>query len=133
MTASVDSALRLLQIVGLSLPAVVLYMDVLVEMYMSIRRVTFPDLEAKEGNKHTLVPDRYAGRLTESGSQIDFLFALLSLVGLLVSGLLLVVYVILLHPVVYQAGLIVLVVSYSLLVVSCLLLVRIIVQNIGYD
>ena len=54
MTASVDSALRLLQIVGLSLPAVALYMSVLVEMYMGIRRVTFPDLEAKEGTNTRL-------------------------------------------------------------------------------
>lgn len=137
--SNVDIALRLLQVVSLSLPAVVLYMGVLTEIHMVARRVTGIKLETKEdedwsdADVYTHKPDRYTAQLTEAAGELDFFFAILSMVGLLIAGLLFGFYITVEALVVYQLALIILALSYILLAVSCGFLIRIGYLNLRSD
>lgn len=127
MSPSVDTALRFLQIVGLSLPAVALYLGVLTDVHMTARRETGAKLVPKDDdwdNSFTFEPDRFTAHLTDAPSLPDFLIGLLSLIGLLASGITLGVYLVSQVTLVYYLGVGFLLIAFLLLGVSCALLAR---------
>lgn len=128
MSPSEDTALRFLQIVGLSLPAVALYLGVLTDIHMTARRETGTKLVPKDddwsGNEFTFEPDRFTAHLTDAGSHSDFLIGVVSLIGLLVSGLSLGLYLLTSINPIYYIGVGLLMFGFLLLGTSCALLAR---------
>lgn len=126
MSPSVDTALRFLQIVGLSLPAVALYLGVLTDIHMTARRETaivpVDEGEGRGVRELSFERERFTAHLTEAGARRDFLIALVSLIGLLASGLALGGYLVTQVTVIYYAGIGLLMLAFLLLGVSCTLL-----------
>lgn len=135
---SLDTALRLLQLIGLSLPAVALYLMVLVEAHMTTRRVTGAKMEPAEGkdwgdNHYTFKPDRYTARLTDAASQLDFFTALASLTGFLLSALSLGLFVVLGFWFAYFVGVSLLLIAILIFAISCLFLLHVSYQSVWQE
>lgn len=73
-----DTAFRLLQIIALALPAIALYLTVLVELY-------------SESHQESGLEPTGVIKLTQADNELDFALALLSFVVLLVSAIFLIV------------------------------------------
>lgn len=126
MSPSVDTALRFLQIVGLSLPAVALYLGVLTDVHMTARRETATvPIDEGEGigvREMSFERERFTVHLTDAPSLPDFLIGLLSLIGLLISGISLGIYLVTQVTAIYYVGIGLLMLAFLLLGVSCTLL-----------
>lgn len=85
-----DLVLRLLQFVGLALPALALYIVALTELHMAVERATGVqfDVEKEYGDgskKGKFKPDPFTARLTTAWQEYDFAIALISLILFLLS------------------------------------------------
>jgi hypothetical protein len=94
--AASDTSLRLLQLVGLTLPAIALYMGVLTDIHVVIKRkksLDVTDLDPPQGSKFSefLEPRYFNIKYTNAEQQTDFLLCSIGLVMLLAAGFLLLI------------------------------------------
>lgn len=105
-----QSALNLLQMIALTLPAIALYVNVLTEIHMVVARKTGLQIDPDsphltgQGGKIEWEPDPYTARFTSAIKQPDFALSLLSLGILLISAMLFIVYVALSIPLLLDSG-----------------------------
>jgi hypothetical protein len=98
---------------------------------MVARRVTGTKMEPKgdenwnDADRYTFKPDRYTAQLTEAAGKLDFFFAVLSMAGLLIAGLLFGFYITAEVLVVYQLAFSIFALSYLMLAISCGFLIQI--------
>ena len=97
--AASDTSVRLLQLVGLTLPAIALYMSVLTDIHVVIRRkrsldVTDPDPPQGAKFSEFLEPKYFKIKYTNAAEQTDFLLCSVGLITLLSAGFLLLISVV---------------------------------------
>lgn len=115
---------QLLQFVGLSLPAVALYMTVLTEVFMRPHVKQIPEL-VNEGSTVKLTGDNiehHTVTITKAQTTYEFIAAELALGILTFSGILVIGAIVLTSDVVFIAGLVIAAVGYAIFGVSPLLL-----------
>lgn len=125
MSGLVDEfGFQLLQFIGLSLPAVALYMTVLTEVFMRPFVKQIPNLE-REGSGVKMTPENTEHQtvtITNAQSTYEFIAAELALGLLTFSGILVIGSIVLTSNLVFQAGLVIAAIGYIIFGVSPLLL-----------
>jgi hypothetical protein len=118
------SGFQLLQFIGLSLPAVALYMTVLTEVFMRPYVKQIPEL-VNEGSTVTLTAEdmeHHTVTITNAQTTYEFIAAELALGILTIAGLLVIGAIVLTSDVVFMVGIVTAAVGYVVFGVSPLLL-----------
>ncbi len=118
----VESIYRILQVIGLSLPAIALDMTVLVEIHMitgiNIAPIApYSDMnEGESSNDREIKGEHYTYRLTDAASQTDFALSLFSFTVLLFSSIILIISLFI--HVMYILGVIFTIIGFASLILS---------------
>ncbi|MDZ5810549.1 hypothetical protein U4E84_04195 [Halorubrum sp. AD140] len=115
---------QLLQFIGLSLPAVALYMTVLTEVFMRPFVKQIPTLE-REGSSVRMTPENTEHQtvtITSAQSTYEFIAAELALGMLTFSGILVIGAIVLTSSLVFLTGLVIAAIGYIIFGISPLLL-----------
>lgn len=125
MSGLVDEiGFQLLQFIGLSLPAVALYMTVLTEVFMRPHVKQIPNLE-REGSTLKMTAEdtkHHTVTITNAQSTYEFIAAELALGILTVSGVLVIGAIVLTSDAVFLVGLLIAVIGYGVFGFSPILL-----------
>lgn len=125
MSGLVDKfGFQLLQFIGLSLPAVALYMTVLTEVFMRPHVKQIPNLE-REGSTVKMTAEdteHHTVTITNAQSTYEFIAAELALGILTVSGVLVIGAIVLTSDAVFLVGLLIAVIGYGVFGFSPILL-----------